>query len=347
MNTRGYAAQSATSLLAPFSFDRRAVGDRDVQIAIDYCGICHSDIHTARNEWGRTFYPCVPGHEIVGHVVGTGKAVTRFKTGDRVGVGCFVDSCSACLACTTGEENYCRQPGFRMTYNSLEDDGTTPTFGGYSTQVVVTERFVLKVPDNVEAAAAAPLLCAGITTYSPLKAAGVTEGSRVGVMGLGGLGHIAVKLAASMGAEVTVFSRSPGKEQDARTLGAHHFVLTNERDALKPLAGCFDAMLDTISARHDLTHSLTCLRRGGSLILVGASPERLEFSALALIFGGYKIIGSLVGGIAETQEMLDHCGRHGVVSDIELIEPGEINAAYERMMAGDVKFRFVIDCSRF
>ncbi len=344
MKTRGYAAQSAETPLAPFEFERRTPGDRDVQIAIDFCGICHSDIHTARNEWGATPYPCVPGHEIIGRVVKAGKSVSRFKEGQRVGVGCFVNSCGTCAKCKAGQENYCEN-GFTMTYGSYDSDGKTPTFGGYSNQIVVDERFVLNVPDRLDAAASAPLLCAGITTYSPLKEAGVTKGSRVAVMGLGGLGHMGVKLAASFGAEVTVMSRSPEKEADARRLGAHEFVLTNTPGALDKLAGRYDAILDTISAKHDLNGPLSCLKTRGTLILVGASPENLEFSPFPLIFGNRKIVGSLVGGIPETQEMLDHCGKHGITSDIEMITPDGINAAYERTLKGDVKYRFVVDCT--
>jgi uncharacterized zinc-type alcohol dehydrogenase-like protein len=346
MKTRGYAALSAVSPLAPFEFERRALGDRDVQIHIDYCGICHSDIHTARNEWGMTPYPSVPGHEIVGRVVRTGKDVTRFREGQRVGVGCFVGSCRTCASCEAGHENYCTN-GFTMTYGSLEADGVTPTYGGYSTQIVTDEHFVLAIPESLDPAGAAPLLCAGITTYSPLRQVGIGEGSRVAVMGLGGLGHMGVKLAKSFGAEVTVFSRSPSKEADAKRLGADHFVLTTRDDAYAALAGRFHAILDTISAPHDINGPLTCLEARGTLILVGASPEALAVSPFPLIFGNRKILGSLVGGIPETQEMLDHCGRHGITSDIELIAPQQINEAYERTIKGDVKYRFVIDCSKF
>ncbi len=346
MKTRGYAAQSAETPLAAFEFERRSPGDRDVHIAIDFCGICHSDIHTARNEWGATPYPCVPGHEIIGRVVKAGTGVTRFKEGDRVGVGCFVNSCGTCASCKAGRENYC-QNGFTMTYGSFDSDGKTPTFGGYSTQIVVDERFVLNLPEGLDAAASAPLLCAGITTYSPLKEAGIGKGSQVAVMGLGGLGHMGVKLAASFGAEVTVLSRSPEKEADARRLGASEFVLTNTPGAMETLAGRFDAILDTISAKHDLNGPLSALKMRGTLILVGASPENLEFSPFPLIFGNRKIVGSLVGGIPETQEMLDHCGKHGITSDIEMIAPADINAAYERTLKGDVKYRFVIDCAKF
>ena len=345
MKTRGYAAQSATTPLAPFEFERRTPGDRDVHIAIEYCGICHSDIHTARNEWGMTPYPCVPGHEIIGRVVKAGKSVKRFKEGQRVGVGCLVNSCGTCGSCTAGHENSCEN-GFTMTYGSVEADGVTPTFGGYSTQIVVDEGFVLNVPDGLDPAGTAPLLCAGITTYAPLRRIGVKEGARIAVMGLGGLGHMAVKLGASFGAEVTVLSRSPGKEADARKLGAREFVLTTEDGVFEKLAGRFDAILDTVSARHDLTGPLSTLKSRGTLVLLGASPENLEFNPFPLIFGHRQIMGSLIGGIPETQAMLDHCGKHGITSDIEMISPDRINEAYERTLKGDVKYRFVIDCSK-
>jgi alcohol dehydrogenase (NADP+) len=346
MQTKGYAAPAADAPLGPFTFARRAIGARDVQVAIDFCGICHSDIHFARNEWGFTTYPCVPGHEIIGRVVATGAAVTRLALGQRVGVGCFVNSCRACGRCLKGQENYCEN-GVTMTYGSMEADGITPTLGGYATQIVVDDHFVFTIPDALDPAAAAPLLCAGITTFTPLREAGITTGSRVAVMGLGGLGHMGVKLAASFGAEVTVLSRSPEKEADARALGAHAFVLTSTPGALDALAGRFDGILDTISAKHDLTAAVNMLKPGGSLMLLGAAAEPLEFAALPLLFGGKRIVGSLVGNIADTQVMLDHCGRHGITSDIELIAPNQINEAYERTLKGDVKYRFVIDCSKF
>jgi uncharacterized zinc-type alcohol dehydrogenase-like protein len=345
MQTRGYAATAAATPLAPFAFDRRVPGDRDVHITIDFCGVCHSDIHSAKNEWGMTTYPFVPGHEIVGRVAKVGKDVTKVREGQRVGVGCFVNSCRKCGSCKKGQENYCEN-GMIMTYGSVDVDGT-PTFGGYSRDIVVNEHFVLTMPEGLDPAGAAPLLCAGITTYSPLRQAGVTTGSRVAVMGLGGLGHMGVKLAASLGAEVTVFSRSSDKEADAKRLGAHDFVLTTKPGALDAVAGRYDAVLDTVSAKHDLVPVLNSLKPHGSLILVGASPEPLEFSALPLIFGNRRIVGSLVGGIPETQEMLEHCGKHGVTSDIELIGPDQINEAFERTVRGDVKYRFVIDCTKF
>ena len=346
MHTRGYAATSATTPLAPFAFERRTPGDRDVHITIDFCGVCHSDIHFTRNEWGVTTYPCVPGHEIIGRVVKVGKDVKKFKEGQRVGVGCFVNSCGKCASCKSGHENYC-ELGVTMTYASVEADGVTPTFGGYSRDIVVNEHFVLSVPEGLDPAAAAPLLCAGITTWSPLRAVGLTKGSRVAIMGLGGLGHMGVKLAASFGAEVTVWSRSPEKEKDARRLGAHEFVLTNNPATLEALAGRYDAILDTISARHDLSPALNCLKPHGTLMMVGASPEGVEFNPFPLLFGGRKIVGSLVGGIPETQEMFDHCGKHGITSDIEMITPDQINTAFDRTTRGDVKYRFVIDCTKF
>ena len=346
MQTKGYAARAADTPLAPFTFTRREIGSRDVQVAIDFCGICHSDIHFARNEWGFTTYPCVPGHEIIGRVVATGPSVTRLKAGQRVGVGCFVGSCGACSRCLRGHENYCEK-GVTMTYGSMEADGVTPTLGGYATQIVADEHFVFTLPDGLDAAASAPLLCAGITTFTPLREAGVSTGARVAVMGLGGLGHMGVKLAASFGAEVTVLSRSPEKEADARRLGAHDFVLTSRSGAVDALAGRYDAILDTISAKHDLTPAVNCLKPGGTLMLVGAAAEPLEFSPLPLLFGGKRIVGSLVGNVADTQVMLDHCGRHNITSDIELIVPEQINEAYERTLKGDVKYRFVIDCSKF
>ncbi len=347
MQTRGYAAASAETPLAPFAFERRTPGDRDVHITIDFCGICHSDIHSAKNEWGMTTFPFVPGHEIIGRVVKAGKAVTRLKEGQRVGVGCFVNSCRTCASCKAGHENYCEtEAGMVMTYGSVDRDGTN-TYGGYSRDIVVDEHFVFAIPDGLDPAGAAPLLCAGITTYSPLKQAGVTKGSRVAVMGLGGLGHMGVKLAASFGAEVSVLSRSPEKEADARRLGAHEFVLTNKPGVLDTLAGRYDVILDTISAKHDLTPVLNALRPHGSLILVGAAPEPLEFSAMPLIFGNRKIVGSLVGGVPETREMLEHCGKHGITSDIEMVNPDQINGAFDRTVRGDVKYRFVIDCTKF
>lgn len=345
MTIRGYAARSADTPLGPFEFERRQPGDFDVQIAIDYCGICHSDIHTARNEWQGTIYPCVPGHEIVGRVTAIGSKVTRFAKGDRVGVGCFINSCRQCASCLDGEESYCLK-GSTLTYGSMEPGAALPTFGGYSTQIVVTEDFVLRVPASLDPAGAAPLLCAGITTYSPLTHVGLSQGDRIAVIGLGGLGHMAVKMARSFGAEVTVFSRSEAKRADARRLGAHDFVVTSDA-ALKANALRFDYVLDTVSADHDVNGPLGCLRREGTMILVGAPPAPLALRSFSLIRLRRSLVGSLVGGIRETQEMLDHCAAHGIVSDIEQIAPASINDAYERTLRGEVKYRFVIDCSRF
>lgn len=346
MKVRGYAATSADAPLAPWEFDRRDPGAKDIRIQIEHCGICHSDIHFSRNEWEFTNYPCVPGHEIIGRVVEVGSDVSQHREGDLVGVGCFVDSCRTCGSCREDLENYCEN-GMTMTYGSVESDGVTPTYGGYATQIVVDEHFVLRIPDGLDPAAAAPLLCAGITTYSPLRHAGVSKGSKLAVMGLGGLGHMGVKLGASFGAEVTVLSHSPSKEVDAARLGAHDFVLTSGPDALESLAGRFDVILDTVSANHDINGPLNCLRRDGTLIMVGASPDPFQLAAFPLIFGRRSIRGSLVGGLKETQEMLDHCAAHGIGSDIERIEPNQINEAYERALRGDVKYRFVIDCSKF
>lgn len=346
MKVRGYAAPTHDSPLGPWEFERRSPGRKDVRIGIDHCGICHSDIHFARNEWQFTVYPCVPGHEIVGRVLEVGGGVTRYKKGDRVGVGCFVDSCRTCGSCKEGLENYC-ETGVRMTYGSFEPDGKTPTYGGYATEIVVDEDFVLRIPDSLDPAGAAPLLCAGITTYSPLRHLGVSKGMRVAVVGLGGLGHMGVKLAASFGAEVTVLSHSPSKAADAKRLGAHEFVLTSGPDALGPHAGRFDVILDTVSAEHDVNGYFNCLKRDGSLVMVGASPTPFTVAAFPLIFGRRRFMGSLVGGLPETQEMLDHCGKHGITSDIEKIAPSQINEAYDRAVRGDVKYRFVIDCSKF
>ena len=344
MKTKAYATPSATSPLAPFEIVRREVGDRDVLIEIAFCGVCHSDIHQARNEWGSSIFPMVPGHEIVGRVVRVGKAVTQLKVGDRAGVGCMVDSCRSCESCQRGLEQFCQQ-GAAMTYNGTEMDRKTLTYGGYSSRVVVDERFALKVPPALDLAAAAPLLCAGITTYSPLRHWNTKKGDRVGVVGLGGLGHMAVKLAASMGAEVTMLSTSANKEADARRLGAHHFTLTTDEAALRKLAGRFHLIVDTISAPHDLNRYLSMLRVDGAMVLLGAPPTAAPVQAFSLIFGRKSLAGSLIGGIPETQEMLDYCAEHKLACDVEVIPIEKINEAYERMMRGDVRYRFVIDLS--
>jgi uncharacterized zinc-type alcohol dehydrogenase-like protein len=342
MKTNGYAAPSAGAPLEPFSFERREPGPRDVLIEIQYCGVCHSDIHQVRDEWGGSIYPMVPGHEIVGRVARVGAEVSGFKEGDLAGVGCFVDSCRACRNCREGEEQYCEKH-LVSTYNGTEKDEKTPTYGGYSSQIVVDEGYTLRVPAGLPLANVAPLLCAGITTYAPLRRFRVGEGQRVGVVGLGGLGHMGVKLAASMGARVTVFSTSPGKEQDARSLGAHDFVVTKEPGRLEALAGQYDFVLDTVSAHHDLNAYLNLLRREGALALVGAPERPREVNAFSLITNGRTLAGSMIGGIRETQEMLDYCAAKGITSDVEVIPIQRIEEAYERTVKADVRYRFVID----
>jgi alcohol dehydrogenase (NADP+) len=341
-NTRAYAAQSATDAIAPFSFQRREVQPHDVQIDILYCGVCHSDIHQARNEWGGSIYPMVPGHEIVGRVLGTGSQVTKFKTGDLVGVGCFVDSCRECSQCKKGNEQYCER-GMSPTYNGYEQDGKTPTYGGYSTQIVVDDNYVLKVPSGLTLEGVAPLLCAGITTYSPLRHWNVGNGHKVGVLGLGGLGHMGVKIAAALGAEVTMLSSSSSKEADAKRLGANRFVLTTNPEAFKENANYFDFIVDTVSAPHDVEKYLGTLNVDGVLIMVGLPPEPFSVLAHSLVPRRRSIAGSMIGGIAETQEMLDFCAAHNIVSDVEVIPIQQINEAYEKTIKGQVKYRFVID----
>jgi uncharacterized zinc-type alcohol dehydrogenase-like protein len=340
--TPAYAAPAAGSPLAPFSIERREPGPHDVQIDVLFCGVCHSDIHQARDEWSGAIFPMVPGHEIVGRVSAVGKEVTRFAVGDLAGVGCMVDSCRTCDPCRRDTEQFC-EAGAAFTYNGTEMDRSTPTFGGYSTRVVVAEGFTLKIPAGLPLAGAAPLLCAGITTYSPLRQWNCKQGDRVAVVGLGGLGHMAVKLAASMGAEVTVLSTSRSKEQDARRLGAHSFAATREPDAFTKLSGRFDLIVDTISAPHDYNQYLRLLRPLGAMVLLGVPPEPTPVHAFALISGNKRLAGSLIGGIAQTQEMLDYCAARSIVSDIEIIPIQAINEAYERMIKGDVRYRFVID----
>ena len=337
-----YAAQTATSPVKPFSIDRRDPGPRDVAMDILFCGICHSDLHQARNEWGNSTYPMVPGHEIVGRVTAVGKEVTRFEPGDIAGIGCLVDSCGECDFCLQELQQFCVK-GAAPTYNGTNMDRKTPTYGGYSSSVVVTEKFALKIPHGLDPAGAAPLLCAGITTFSPLRLWKCKQSDRVGVMGLGGLGHMAVKLAASMGADVTMLSTSRAKEADARRLGARGFALTSDPATFTKLAGTFDMLLDTISAPHDYNAYLGLLRPLGTMILVGAPPKPSPFVAFALIMGSKRLVGSAIGGIAETQEMLDYCAGHGIVSDIEIIAIDQVNDAYDRMTRGDVRYRFVID----
>jgi len=342
IKTTAYAAQNSKSDLAPFTFYRREPGPRDVLIKTLYCGICHSDIHQARNEWKSSKYPMVPGHEIVGTVLRVGSKVKRFKAGDSVGVGCFVDSCRKCSSCREGVEQYC-EGHISFTYNGTEQDQKTRTQGGYASQIVADENYVLRISPKLPLAAAAPLLCAGVTTYSPLKHFNVRKGQRVGVAGLGGLGHMAVKFAAAMGAEVTVFSTSRGKETDARRLGAKHFVVTKNLKNSKALENRFDLILDAISAPHDINFYLNFLKREGVLVVVGVPDKAPRLEVFSLIMKRRKIAGSLIGGIRETQEMLDFCARKKIASDVEVIPAQKINEAYARTLKGDVRYRFVID----
>ncbi|MEO6689603.1 MAG: NAD(P)-dependent alcohol dehydrogenase [Dokdonella sp.] len=348
LKTPAYAALSATSPLAAYAIDRREPGVHDVLIDILYCGVCHSDVHQARGEWGGSIFPMVPGHEIVGKVANAGSGVSGFKVGDVVGVGCFVDSCRTCAPCKAGEEQYC-DVGMSPTYNGYERSGgkldrNRPTYGGYSTRITVDEKYVLRIPAGIPLERAAPLLCAGITTYSPLRHYGVGAGSKVAVVGLGGLGHMGVKLAVAMGAEVTVLSHSPGKREDALRLGASDFVATRETSAFIDNAGRFDFILDTVSAAHDYNAHLGLLRLDGTMVLVGL-PDPTPLAAGPLIMRRRRLAGSLIGGIRETQEMLDFCAAHGVASDVEVIDIAQINDAWERMIRGDVRYRFVIDCA--
>jgi uncharacterized zinc-type alcohol dehydrogenase-like protein len=339
---KGYAAQNATEPLGPFSFKRRDLRPGDVQIEILYCGVCHSDLHTARSEWGPTVYPCVPGHEIVGRVTNVGAQVTKYKVGDLAGVGCLVDSCQHCNNCKKGLEQYCEEAA-TQTYNGRDRIDGSNTLGGYSNQIIVKESFVLKISDKLPLEGVAPLLCAGITTYSPMRHWQVGQGHKVAVLGLGGLGHMAVKLAASFGAEVTMLSTSPSKEADAKRLGAHKFALTKDPQQLKGLANYFDFIIDTVSAEHDYNMYLSLLNTDGVMICVGAPPTPAQIPAFNLIFQRRSIAGSLIGGLPETQEMLDYCADHGITSDVEVIAIKDINEAYERMLKGDVRYRFVID----
>jgi alcohol dehydrogenase (NADP+) len=342
INTNAYAAHNASSELVPFDFNRRDPGPQDVQIEILYCGVCHSDIHQVRNEWGNSMYPMVPGHEIVGRVTKTGNRVKSFKIGDLAGIGCFVDSCRTCPNCLAGVEQYC-DIGMSGTYNGYEQDGKTPTYGGYSTQIVVDEKYTLHVSEKLALEGVAPLLCAGITTYSPLKYVGVGKGHKVAVLGLGGLGHMAVKFAVAFGAEVTMLSSSKSKEADAKKLGAHHFALTSDAKTIAGLTNSFDFILNTVSAPHDYNTYLNLLRTNGTMIVVGAPPAPAQIPAFNLIMKRRSIIGSLIGGIKETQEMLDYCAKHNIVSDVQVIPVQKINEAYERILKGDVRYRFVID----
>lgn len=341
IQTKAFAAQSPTADLTPWNLERRDVGPHDVQIDIHFCGVCHSDLHQIKNEWFPGIFPMVPGHEIVGRIRQVGSHVKKFKVGDLAGVGCMVDSCQVCVNCKDGLEQYCLE-GNTQTYNNLGRDGM-PTYGGYSNTIVVREEFVVSVSDKLNLAAVAPLLCAGITTYSPLRYWKVGKGHKLAVVGLGGLGHMGVKFGVAFGADVTVLSTSPEKEQDAKALGAHHFVVTKEEEQLTAVQGCFDFILDTVAADHDIPLYLSLLKTNGTHILVGAPPKPMEIPAFALIPGRKSVSGSTIGGIAETQEMLDFCAEHNIVSDIELIDIKDITTAYERMVKGDVRYRFVID----
>lgn len=346
MNVKGYAAHSEKDALAPFRFERRDQRPDDVVIEILYCGVCHSDLHTARNDWASWFpttYPVVPGHEIIGRVTSIGKDVKRFKPGDHVGVGCMVDSCQKCSACEEGHEQYCEEIA-TFTYNHIDRRDKMPTYGGYSDKIVVTEKFVLKIPDGIDLKGAAPLLCAGITTWSPLRHWKAGKGSKVAVVGLGGLGHMALKLANALGAEVTLFTCTPSKEKDARRLGAHNVILSTDKGQMESVQRQFDLIIDTVPYVHDLNHYLPTLTINGTLVLLGYVGD-LEsmLNTVPLVMGRRAVAGSVIGGIAETQEMLDFCGEHGITSDVEVIKIQDINEAYERMLKSDVKYRFVID----
>ncbi|PJB39629.1 MAG: hydroxyacid dehydrogenase [Deltaproteobacteria bacterium CG_4_9_14_3_um_filter_63_12] len=341
---KAYSVASATSPLTSTTIPRRTPTEQDVQLDILFCGICHSDVHTARNEWSAmmaTTYPCVPGHEIVGRVTKVGAAVTKFAPGDLVGVGCMVDSDHTCPACEAGQEQFCR--GGVFTYNSPDKHLGGVTFGGYSDSIVVDQHFVLRVPTNLDLAGVAPLLCAGITTYSPMRRGGVTKGKKVGVVGLGGLGHMGVKFARAFGAHVVVFTTSPNKVEDALRLGAHEVVVSTNAAEMQKHAGSFDFILDTVSAEHDLNATLSMLGFEGHLTLVGAPEKPLPVAAFALILGRRSLSGSLIGGIPETQEMLDFCGQHNITADVEVIPIQKLNEAYERLVKADVKYRFSID----
>ena len=342
--TKAYSAPSATSPLSGTTIVRREPTEHDVEIEILFCGICHSDLHQTRNEWKEvmpTVYPCVPGHEIVGRVARVGSAVTKFKSGDTAAVGCMVDSDRTCPECQVGLEQFC--PNGTLTYNTPDKHLGGVTYGGYSDSIVVDERFVLKVPPNLNLAGAAPLLCAGITTYSPMRHWGVTKGKKVGVVGLGGLGHMAVKIAHALGAHVVVFTTSPGKKEDARRLGADEVVVSRNADEMRKHAGSFDFILDAVPAQHDINAYIELLRRDGNITMVGAPDKPLPVSVFGLIFKRRSFSGSPIGGIPETQEMLDFCGAHNIVADVEVIPIQKVNEAYERLLKSDVKYRFSID----
>jgi uncharacterized zinc-type alcohol dehydrogenase-like protein len=337
----GYAAKEAKASLTPFSFERRDLLDHDVVIDIQYCGICHTDIHQVKNEWGRSNYPMVPGHEIVGNISQVGSQVTRFKIGDKVGVGCFVDSCRNCDACSKGLEQYCNN--VLTTYNGIEKDGKTPTQGGYSNKIIVDEIYVLRMPDNLRPERAAPLLCAGITLYSPLMKWKAGPGKKVAIIGLGGLGHIGVKIAHALGSEVTVLSHSLKKQQDAKKMGADNFYATSDPKTFEKLEGYFDIMINTVSTDINLNQYLNLLKLDGTMVVVGVPEKDTQINAYSLISARRNLAGSLIGGISETQEMLNFCSKHNITCDIELIPIPKVNEAYERILNSDVRYRFVID----
>ncbi len=342
MNIKALGTLSAKELLKPMTIHRADPGPEDILIEILYCGICHSDIHTARSEWGPAMYPCVPGHEIIGKVIQTGKKVKKFKINQFVGVGCFIDSCGQCLNCKEHEEQFCTN-GATYTYNSVDKKTKTQTFGGYSSHITVHQDFVLKIKKGLQLNRIAPLLCAGITTYSPLKRYGTKKGKKVGVVGLGGLGHMAVKIAKAMGAEVTVFSTSNAKEKSARKLGAKNFIYSKDSKQMNKAMAQLDLIIDTVAVQHDFSPYLTCLKKAGTMVLVGIAPEPNQVASFSLIQGRKQLAGSLIGGIKETQEMLDFCAKNKVYADVEMINANQVNEAYKRTIKGDVYYRFVID----
>ncbi|MFZ9212870.1 MAG: NAD(P)-dependent alcohol dehydrogenase [Candidatus Nanopelagicales bacterium] len=346
IEVKGYAAQKAKADLAPWTFQRRSLGPNDVLVEIEYAGICHSDIHQVREEWGEALFPMVPGHEIAGRVKEVGTSVTKFKPGMKAGVGVFIDSCRKCENCLKGENQYCLE-GMTGTYNGYERDGKTIAQGGYSTAIVVHEDYVLKLPDNLDMAGVAPLLCAGITLYSPLKHWGAGPGKKVGIIGLGGLGHMGVKFAVAMGAEVSVLSHSANKEQDAKAMGAHNFILTKDESVFDKYKMHFDLLINSVSAPLDLNQYLNMLKLNGSIVMVGLSGQPYPIDAFQMLSQRRRIAGSMIGGMPETQEMLDFAGKHNIVSDIEVINADYINKAYDRVVASDVKYRFVIDAKTF
>ncbi len=342
IQSKGYAAHNQISDLVPFSFERRELNAQDVLIEIEYCGVCHSDIHQVKNEWLGTIYPIVPGHEIVGKIIAIGEHVSKFKIGDRAGVGCFVDSCRTCNSCQDGLEQYCEKK-IIGTYNGMVKGATLPTYGGYSNNIVVDENYTLKIPNNLTPERVAPLLCAGITTYSPLRHWNVGKNSKVAVLGLGGLGHMAVKFAVSFGADVTVLSSSPNKYDNAMQLGAQHFANTSNQIDMQLFANQFDIIINTVSAPHDINSFLHMLKRDGTMVILGVPPTATEFFGFSLVGKRRNIAGSMIGGINETQEMLNYCAEHNIMSDVEVIKIQDINIAYKRVMLADVKYRFVID----